>query len=487
MQPESPRHTSPWTPPAHDGGRDEPFGYAAPPQATVPVAPTVTGAPTVPGGPAGPGHVPGGQPIAPGGQPAWGAPGSPTNPNPGPTPLGGSGGAGTTAPWELPTGLVDPVRTPQPAPAPPPPGAPVDRERRGRGAPIWAAALIGALVAAVVAALMWTLMPRENTTIQNVNPASKVSRQGLDIPTLLAKVRPSVVAIQTGATTARGFEEAAGSGIVLSKDGLVLTNAHVIEGANRIEVTFSDGSSHSATLVGALADNDVALVKADGISDATPATLGSSDAAQVGDDVVAIGNALNLGEQPTVTLGIISALDRTISAENVTLDHLIQTDAAINPGNSGGPLVNAKGEVIGMNTAIIQNSQSLGFSLAIDDIKPLIEELKQGKGSTGGQVAQTAFLGVQTTDISETTPDVLDRFQVTVDHGAFVQAVTPGSAADRAGVRPGDVIIGVDGQEIQSNQQVGAVIRKKQPGDDVQLKILRQGSEQTVTATLGSR
>ena len=203
--------------------------------------------------------------------------------------------------------------------------------------------------------------------------------------------------------------------------------------------------------------------------------------------MVAIGNALNLGEQPTVTLGIISALDRTISAENVTLDHLIQTDAAINPGNSGGPLVNAKGEVIGMNTAIIQNSQSLGFSLAIDDIKPLIEELKQGKGSTGGQVAQTAFLGVQTTDISETTPDVLDRFQVTVDHGAFVQAVTPGSAADRAGVRPGDVIIGVDGQEIQSNQQVGAVIRKKQPGDDVQLKILRQGSEQTVTATLGSR
>jgi putative serine protease PepD len=318
-----------------------------------------------------------------------------------------------------------------------------------------------------------------------VTPASQVTRQGLDIPTLLAKVRPSVVAIRTGADTTSGVQEAAGSGIVLTADGLVLTNAHVIEGANRIEITFSDGSTHSATLVGAFPDKDVALVRADGVSDAVPAVLGSSDAAQVGDDVVAIGNALNLGAQPTVTLGIISALDRTIPAETVTLEHLIQTDAAINPGNSGGPLVNAKGEVIGMNTAIIQNSQSLGFSLAIDDIKPLIDELKAGKGTTGQQAS--AFLGVQTTDISETTPDVLDRFGVTVDAGAFVQEVTPGSGAAQAGLQPGDVIVAVDGGAVRSNQQVGAAVRKKAPGDKVELRIVRNGTQRTVTATLGSR
>jgi putative serine protease PepD len=343
-------------------------------------------------------------------------------------------------------------------------------------------------VAAVVAAVMWYALPRDrSTTVQNiVRPASKVDQKGLDIPTILAKVRPSVVAIRTGGTTAQGLQqEAAGSGIVLTKDGLVLTNAHVIDGASSIEIEFSDGSTHSATLVGELSSNDVALVRAAGVSDATPATLGSSDAMQVGDDVIAIGNALNLGEQPTVTLGIVSALDRSISAENESLDHLIQTDAAINPGNSGGPLVNAKGQVIGMNTAIIQNSQNLGFALAIDDIKPLIDEMKQGKAPAA--TTATAFLGIQTTDISETTPDVLQRFGVTVDHGAFVQAVTPGSGADQAGVQPGDVIIGVDGQDISSNQDVGEVIRKKSPGDRVELRIERGGEEMTVTATLGSR
>ncbi len=431
------------------------------------------------------------RPMAPGGNPGWGTPGAAGAPSPGPTPLGGTGGHTTTAPWELPLGLLDTEREQRTGPpSGPPPGRPRDDDGRGRrgGSSVLGAALVGGLVAALVSGLMWLVLPNDRTATADAPPAaSRVAREGLDIPSLLAKVRPSVVAIQTGQATIRGFEEAAGSGIVLSEDGLVLTNAHVIQGANQIEVMFSDGTTKNATLVGAFPENDVALVKAEGVTDATPATLGSSDEAQVGDDVVAIGNALNLGEQPTVTLGIISALDRTISAEDLTLEHLIQTDAAINPGNSGGPLVNAQGEVIGVNTAIIQNSQSLGFSLAIDDIRPLIEELKAGGGTTGPSAPRSAFLGVQTTDISETTPDVLQRFQVTVDEGAFVQAVTPGSAADQAGVRPGDVIVGVDGQAITSNQDVGAIVRQKQPGDEIQLRILRRGQEQTVTATLGSR
>ncbi len=350
------------------------------------------------------------------------------------------------------------------------------------------AALVGAVVAALVAGAMWEWMPREDrATVQNVVPASQVDRGGLDIAALLAKVRPSVVTIRTGASTARGQEQASGTGIVMSADGLILTNAHVIAGADQIDVTFSDGTTHSATLVGAFPDNDVAMVRADGASGLTPAELGSSDKAQVGDDVVAIGNALNLGAQPTVTLGIISALDRTIPAETITLEHLIQTDAAINPGNSGGPLVNAAGQVIGINTAIIQNSQSLGFSLAIDDIRPLIEELKAGKGSTSGSPSPTAFLGVQTTNISETTPDVLQRFGVTVDAGAFVQEVTLGSAAASAGLQPGDVIVGIDSEPVESSQDVGAVVRQRKPGDEIEISYMRGDQRLTSTATLGTR
>ena len=194
----------------------------------------------------------------------------------------------------------------------------------------------------------------------------------MDIHALLEKVRPSVVSIKTGSTTSQGTQEAAGSGIVLSADGLILTNAHVISGSNSIEVNFSDGSTHSGSVMGSLPDNDVALVKADGVSGLTPAELGSSDNLQVGDDVVAIGNALNLGAQPTVTKGIVSAKDRTIDAENESLDHLIQTDAAINPGNSGGPLLDASGKVIGIVTASASNSQGVGFAVPIAVALPLI-------------------------------------------------------------------------------------------------------------------
>ena len=163
-----------------------------------------------------------------------------------------------------------------------------------------------------------------------------------------------------------------------ASDGLVLTNAHVVENATNLSVTLSDGTKYSATIVGSDATRDIALVQIQGASNLPAATLGSSDALQVGDGVVAIGNALDLDGSLTVTSGIVSAKERSLdNGDGSTLGHLIQTDAAINSGNSGGPLLNMAGEVVGINTAIIQDSQNLGFSISIDSVKPLITSLQK--------------------------------------------------------------------------------------------------------------
>jgi putative serine protease PepD len=303
----------------------------------------------------------------------------------------------------------------------------------------------------------------------------------LEIQRLLDKVRPSVVSIHTGSRSG----EAAGSGIVLSSDGLVLTNAHVIEGASVIEVDFSDGRTAEARLLGSVPEADVAVVKAMDLAEpVTPADLGESAALQVGDEVVAIGNALNLGEDPSVTTGIVSALDRSISTPGGdTLDSLIQTDAAINPGNSGGPLVNAAGQVVGVNTAILADAQNIGFALSIDSIRSLVDDIKAGREAR----KTTPVLGVETLDVGNVGRDVLDRFGVTATSGAFVQNVTPSSGAQEAGMRQGDVIVEVDGTRIRTAEDVGQVIRRQRPGDQVDLTWEREGRQQSGTATLGER
>jgi len=208
-------------------------------------------------------------------------------------------------------------------------------------------------------------------------PTGRVS--SLDIRRILDVAQPSVVTIQTG--SADSIFGSAGSGVVISADGLILTNAHVIEGSSggTISVRFNDGTVSPATVVGASKSSDIALIHVKR-NDLTPAKLGSSANLRVGDDVVAIGNALNLGGDPSVTRGIVSAKDRSIDDGKISLSHLIQTDAAINPGNSGGPLVNAAGEVVGINTAIIDGSQNVGFSIAIDSVQELIKKLKAGGG-----------------------------------------------------------------------------------------------------------
>ncbi|UDY37892.1 S1C family serine protease [Dermatobacter hominis] len=312
-------------------------------------------------------------------------------------------------------------------------------------------------------------------------PAVTIAGDPLEIHALLQKVRPSVVSIHTGV---RGGE-AAGSGIVLSEDGIVLTNAHVVAGAQTIELDFADGRTAEARLLGSVPSADVAVLQADGLTQpVTPAELGSSDSLQVGDSVVAIGNALNLGEAPSVTTGIVSALTRSIQTpDGGSLDNLIQTDAAINPGNSGGPLVNANGQVVGVNTAILADAQNIGFALAIDEIRSIVDDLKAGRPAQ--QVRP--LLGVETVDVSSIDDAIRDRYEVTATSGAFVQSVNAGTGAASAGLQQGDVITSVDDKRVRTAADVGVAVRAKDPGDSVRIVWQRGGTEMEGTATLGSR
>jgi S1-C subfamily serine protease len=361
--------------------------------------------------------------------------------------------------------------------------------------PALVGALVGALVAAAVAGGIVNARERTTST-QPVAVARASSRLGgakLDIHGVLAAVQPGVVSIGVEGTQTNGLRtgtfQAAGSGMVIEADGLVLTNAHVVNGANKITVSLSDGRELDADLVGSMPSNDVALVKIRNVSKLAVVRFGKSAALQVGDAVVAVGNALNLGSTPTVTTGIVSALHRSIQAEaGVQLDNLIQTDAAINPGNSGGPLVDPNGEVIGVNTAIAgctQNgcSQNIGFALSIDSVVPLIDKLRTG----GGEVRGGAFLGVSSSDLGDVVPEVRDRFGITRTSGAFVQQVVPGSGADQAGLQAGDVITEVDGRTVKGAADVGAIIQDHKPGDKVQLVYERNGKSTTTSATLGSK
>ncbi|MCU1352971.1 MAG: protease family protein [Acidimicrobiales bacterium] len=305
-------------------------------------------------------------------------------------------------------------------------------------------------------------------------PAAVVTRSrigALDVHRILGIAQPSVVTIQTGVK--HSIYGAAGSGVVISQDGLILTNDHVTANASRIVVQFDDGSHATAQIVGASPADDIALLRADRVG-LTPATLGSSDAIRVGDDVVAIGNALNLGGSPSVTRGIVSAKERSIPTKGSVLDHLIQTDAAINPGNSGGPLVNVKGEVVGINTAIIADAQNIGFSIAIDSVKALIGDLKAGKGVV---TPPSLDLGVDTIDVA--SPDlsqvVKDRYGVTALQGAYVQAVADGSPAADAGLEQGDVISEIDGRPITGSAAVRRAMATHAPGDHVMVTVERSG------------
>jgi S1-C subfamily serine protease len=240
----------------------------------------------------------------------------------------------------------------------------------------------GALMAAIAAFGVVHLTDHDTTPVTaaaTAAVATPLSTTTFDVHGVLAKIGNAVVSIDVSQQGRRGqVISGAGSGFIVSDDGYVLTNNHVVDGASTITVTFSDGATEDATVVGTDPTHDVAVLKIGAIHGATPMALADTSTLQVGDEVLAIGNALDLGDSPTVTLGIVSAKDRTIQTDTESLSGLLQTDAAINPGNSGGPLVNAAGEVVGINTAGVTGANNIGFAIDISTVTSVITQIEQG-------------------------------------------------------------------------------------------------------------
>jgi putative serine protease PepD len=345
-------------------------------------------------------------------------------------------------------------------------------------------ALVAAIAGALAALGVTAVVGDDDGDAQRIvaRPPVSTPEGVMDIQAILDQVEESVVTIETNVSAQGGVFTGAGTGVVLSADGLIMTNAHVISQSDGITVRLFDGAEHDATLVGSEPASDIAIIRIDGVDDLSPAQLGESEALLVGEPVIAIGNALNLGGEPSVTTGIVSAVNRSIDSPDGRLADLIQTDAAINPGNSGGPLVDSSGAVVGMNTAIIQDSQNIGFAIAIDAAKPIIERIQNGESEI---TPDTPRLGVTTVPLDTVDDSVREQLEIQADEGAFVVEVVPDSGADAAGVEQGDVILSVDGEAITSNEQLGEIVRGHSPGDTIEIVVERGGQEQTLTAEIG--
>jgi S1-C subfamily serine protease len=302
-----------------------------------------------------------------------------------------------------------------------------------------------------------------------------------------------------GEPESEGGGTATGSGFVIDDEGHVLTNNHVVEGASKITVKLGDSeTAHTAEVVGADPATDVALLKVDAPADQLhPLTLGKSEQMEVGDPVVAIGNPFGLDR--TVTSGIVSALQREIQAPNgFSITNVIQTDAAINPGNSGGPLINGAGEVIGINSQIETGGGSngnvgIGFAIPIDTVKAEIDQLM----STGE--VEHAFLGISGLSI---TPELAQAINLSVKEGVLVQEVVKDGPSDKAGIEAGtttatiggaeitlggDIVTEIDGKKVRAMEEIVAIVNEAEPGDSLDLTLLRDGSVKKATVTLADR
>ena len=266
----------------------------------------------------------------------------------------------------------------------------------------------------------------------------------------------------------------AGSGFIIDADGSILTNHHVVDRAERITVKLSDGRTLRARLIGSDPDTDIALIKVDGQGGLPVAPLGDSSTLRMGEWVCAIGNPL--GYEHTVTVGVVSFLGRKLF--DMSLDNYIQTDAAINFGNSGGPLINSRGEVIGINAAISSRASSIGFAVPINGASAVLPQLRaRGRVSRG-------YMGVGLRDVDA---DLERSLKLAVDHGALVQDITSGSPADRAGVRPYDVITSLDDRAIANDDQLIREIAARAPGSAARLHLVRDGHDQTLVVKLSER
>ena len=342
--------------------------------------------------------------------------------------------------------------------------------------------------------------------IQVAGAATSATPQSLpDFASLAKKIGPSVVNVSTtqirrraqdpsspfggddptsqfwerffGGPTPRGpqRQNGLGSGFIIDGNGTILTNYHVVDGAQKIAVTLSDGKNYDAKVIGKDQKSDIAVIKIDAGHDLPAVTFGDSDHLEVGEWVMAIGNPFGLDH--TVTSGIVSAKGRQIGAG--PYDNFIQTDASINPGNSGGPLINLRGEVVGINTAIFSQSGGnigIGFAIPTNSVKELLPQLKdKGKVVRG-------YLG---TTVQKITPEIADSLGLKQSNGALVAEVLKGSPAERAGIKLGDIITEFNSKEIKDSADLPALVARVTPGMTVQLKVLRDGKEVTLPLTVG--
>lgn len=306
----------------------------------------------------------------------------------------------------------------------------------------------------------------------------------------VAKVEPAVVTVINTMPSQVGFfgqilePQASGSGVIISEEGYVVTNNHVVENSQSLDVIFADDTKVSATLVGADLFSDLAVLRVEGEVPGL-ADLGDSTALQPGEPVIAIGSPLG-DFKGTVTVGVVSALDRRLEVGGgLAMEGLIQTDAAINQGNSGGPLVNALGQVIGINTAIVRGSgasgpvaEGLGFAIPSNTVKEVAEQLIEH-----GRVRRP-YLGIEWVAI---TPRIASAYDLPVQFGAYVQDVQPGGPADTGGLLPGDIITAIDGQVIDEQNNLVTVLMRFDPGEELQVTVFREENEITLDVTLGTR
>ena len=376
------------------------------------------------------------------------------------------------------------------------------------GAALVAAAVLGGAVAVGGVALLGGL--DSTTTVVTETSAAPspglapASGRAMSVNEIYERASSGVVRINasdnstSSSTPPFGQNAALGSGFVIDKSGHIVTNYHVVRDAGRVTVSFSNRDTVQAEVVGTDPSTDLAVLRVETAASAlTPLSMGNSDAVRVGDPVVAIGNPFGLDR--TVTAGIVSALQRLIQAPNrFTIDHVIQTDAPINPGNSGGPLLNARGQVIGVNTQIETGTGSsatgnvgIGFAVPSNTVKDVVAQiLRTGR-------VDHAYLGISGQALPE---DVAERYNLPVEAGVLVGSVTDNSGADKAGIEGGetevvvagvsytlggDIIVAFEGKKISSVEELRDAISGKKPGDKVKLVIYRDASRTSVTVTLG--
>ena len=331
----------------------------------------------------------------------------------------------------------------------------------------------------------WDLSFGSGTSVQSSNSPLVTSEVGPNDAsvgdTIIAQVAnamaDSVVTISSSINDGINSGEATGTGVVLTADGEILTNAHVVADATEVHVRFAgETEPRLAKVLASDPGNDLALLKIDA-TDLKPATFAQPGTIRIGDGVIAIGYALNLDGGPSVTSGIVSALKRTIITESGALNGLIQTDAAISSGNSGGPLVNLRGEVVGINTAVARSdansaANNVGFSIAVDEIVPVLGQLRS---QASGKAREEGFLGV---GLAARTDG---------GQGAIISSVQPNSPASLAGIRENDIVLSVDGEPIDGQAGLVAAIRDASPGQTVTIELLRDGKRMTVKAKLVAR